>query len=156
MKPFEFKIDENVPDSFHTDFAHKMKAITDLHYKEASLKLEGDIMRAVHEVGISVDKERLVQALKDARAFFNEGYIAGMTDAKDTNVPSKWIPVTERLPERFVDVLCYFPEKDYGSPIMVDYNESTEEETACFASEFKWGKVTHWVPLPEPPKEVEG
>lgn len=69
-------------------------------------------------------------------------------------IAQQWIPVSERLPERFENVLCYFPEKDYGSPVMVDYNESTREEIAVFARQYKWGKVTHWMPLPEYPKEV--
>ena len=67
----------------------------------------------------------------------------------------KWISVKDRLPERFENVLCYFPEKDYGSAVMVDYNESTREEITVFASQFKWGKVTHWMPLPEPPVEEQ-
>lgn len=58
----------------------------------------------------------------------------------------RWIPVTERLPERGQEVVVFsggvlkgdvfaylFWNKDYAS----------------------WANITHWMPLPEPPKEVE-
>lgn len=61
-----------------------------------------------------------------------------------------WIPVTERLPGIGVDVLCYFhfePE----SPDVICQN--THYGGGIWLSE--GSKVTHWMPLPEPPKEGE-
>lgn len=66
---------------------------------------------------------------------------------------SKWIPVTERLPEERVNVLCFFPQKDYGSNAEIDYREYHSDG---FAMEFKFGKPTHWMPLPEPPEAEKG
>ena len=62
----------------------------------------------------------------------------------DNNV-GKWIPVTERLPEK------------NGSYLVYVYGEVTEMD--CWHG--KWHRlrddytkaVTHWMPLPEPPKE---
>ena len=62
-----------------------------------------------------------------------------------------WIPVTERLPEPYKPVLCY----GCGGT-MVDYysGENTElYNTPLFM--ICEGKATHWLPLPEPPKEVD-
>ena len=62
----------------------------------------------------------------------------------------KWIPVTERLPEEMEKVLAY---TDVGSFAEVAYWTGYRwEKTWDF--EVLYG-VTHWMPLPEPPKEVE-
>jgi hypothetical protein len=53
-----------------------MKPIIQLWQTQMRLEQENEIMRAVQSVGVSVDKERLLQALSDARAFWREGYNA--------------------------------------------------------------------------------
>ena len=55
----------------------------------------------------------------------------------------KWIPVTERLPEPYVDVLVFRNGK-----IAIDRHE----EDGWFAHDFQGRRATHWMPLPEPPK----
>jgi hypothetical protein len=64
----------------------------------------------------------------------------------------KWIPVSERLPEHGEVVLCYMSFKearalqwDNASRYWLGYESGDD-----------WSKanVTHWMPLPEPPKEV--
>lgn len=60
----------------------------------------------------------------------------------------KWIPVTERLPEKHIRVLLYAklsPKRDY---IGVDYINADENW-------YTTPNVTHWMPLPEPPKDGE-
>jgi hypothetical protein len=58
----------------------------------------------------------------------------------------EWINVKDELPIQFVDVLAFFPQKDYGSKIEISYNEGNG-----FADSFKYGEATHWMPLPQPP-----
>ena len=61
----------------------------------------------------------------------------------------RWVPVTERLPDKGQKVLIYWREA--GEPAI---------DTAFWQGEWAalhWtnmgDKVTHWMPLPEPPKE---
>lgn len=68
-------------------------------------------------------------------------------------VDRQWIKTSEKLPPTNVDVLCYFPSKDYGPKVMVAYKEIGSCPNNWFSESFRWGIVTHWMPLPEPPKE---
>ena len=48
---------------------------------ELNTQMEGDVLKVCHSYGIDVDKERLIQALTDARKFYDEGYRDGKRDA---------------------------------------------------------------------------
>ncbi len=59
-----------------------------------------------------------------------------------------WISVEERLPERDKDVLCFFRHPD----------STTVCQNVYYGNGHWLGEgsfVTHWMPLPEPPKEEE-
>ena len=75
-------------------------------------------------------------------------------DAKDTNVPGKWIPCSERLPELTIPVLTQWGVY-YSGGIRIEI---------LYLNEFgRWngdlgepnGKVIAWMPLPEPYKEEQ-
>ena len=87
-------------------------------------------------------------------AWYADHLIAnGVTFATDNNIGDKWIPVTERLPKDSERVLAYHDDglirfgickggfADVVSTIYLQNHCRT-----CFS------KVTHWMPLPEPPK----
>ena len=60
----------------------------------------------------------------------------------------KWIPVTERLPEPGVEVyVC----DTYGDCFLSWMKDGCGGHSYWFYTEC--GEITHWVPLPEPPKE---
>ena len=70
----------------------------------------------------------------------------------------EWIDVNERLPDCESVVLCYgFTgendndgyEKDYDLGQLNLFHET------IFMFGFDSGHVTHWMPLPEPPKEKD-
>ena len=87
------------------------------------------------------------------------------TAAKDPNVSTKdvpdtdfgkWIPVSERLPEVREDVLCYRCIKNVSLTFDVyTYlgNGQWEDTYGNLDEEIK--PISHWMPLPEPPKENE-
>ena len=73
--------------------------------------------------------------------------------------PMKWIPVTERLPEEYKNVLCYYEYFRYG-----DFNCMFRTIDRGYYGNGIWGgeagqghlnKVLAWMPLPEPPKDGE-
>ena len=55
----------------------------------------------------------------------------------------EWISVKDRLPKPFESVLVFRDGK-----ISIDYNEGN----GWFAYDFNGKRVTHWMPLPKPPK----
>ena len=67
----------------------------------------------------------------------------------------KWIPVTERLPEKKQDVLMYFDTGNMGAGF---WHDGDEDITFwCAYTDDGWYtdcdcEPTHWMPLPEPPK----
>ena len=56
----------------------------------------------------------------------------------------RWIPVTERLPDKPMKCLVYTKR-----------GECCGYDMACYNQGFylQYANVTHWMPLPEPPKE---
>ena len=60
----------------------------------------------------------------------------------------EWISVNEMAPKKWQKCLCYYPEKDYGSKVVVDYAET---DNGGFAEQFQFGKPFHWMPIPEAP-----
>ena len=69
----------------------------------------------------------------------------------------KWIPVTERLPEKMGQCVCRYVFGENGEdPFFQILWYFTNLEKPHFQHEGIMGlRVTHWMPLPEPPKEVE-
>lgn len=99
-------------------------------------------------VKANCDKEFLVEA----NALYNAGY----------RKQSEWISVDERLPRSQQMVLCYTPCDGY---IFVGYYQKVDSPywksywniiTAMRSTKKITKKVTHWMPLPEPPKMKGG
>lgn len=104
------------------------------------------------------ERERLIELMQEANAetaariergeltdskigweFLADYLLAhGVTVDKDTNVPTKWTPASD-------------PPKNEGEHLLVCYSDGwiCDQYTP-----FDDG-VTHWMPLPEPPKEEE-
>lgn len=72
-----------------------------------------------------------------------------------------WVSVKDRLPERYMSVLALVQDSDRiswrrkiawlnGDKWVFDTDESFDEEELDDCE-----SVTHWMPLPEPPKEDE-
>ena len=62
----------------------------------------------------------------------------------------RWIPVTDRLPDDYSDVLAY-KKDEYESRIFpAHYDHGIWYDCILHAN---ISTVTHWMPVPEPPKE---
>ncbi|HFN0604780.1 TPA: DUF551 domain-containing protein [Klebsiella pneumoniae] len=75
--------------------------------------------------------------------------------SEPATVPGKWIPVSEQMPEREVDVQVYCVDKKEQ---MVAYLERNELEGYFRFATWRTGdgiycQPTHWMPLPEAPQE---
>ena len=64
----------------------------------------------------------------------------------------RWIPVTERLPERRQFVLVTDCLNKY-----IAYTADTTDDVCFYSQKGGWllDSITHWMELPEPPKEEE-
>lgn len=104
----------------------------------------GDHIRSLDEYGFCFDST-LAEAVEDVVAMLKNQDANGVT--LDNQVSSStWIPVTERLPEESGKYLAYCGEYD---GICVLYYEVLKTKGKWRT---KWKEVTHWMPLPEPPK----
>ena len=121
-------------------------------------QLENDVYSVIQSYGIKVDKDELIKALEYDRNQYQQGY----ADAKAELMP-KWIPVMEKLPTPWKDVLTtyefegrrYVQTAEYagqndenGHPLFCSYSD----EYAPRHHEFIY---IAWMPLPEPIKRIE-
>lgn len=83
----------------------------------------------------------------DAAHWGNEDFRDGCRRAWEAALAAAWVPCAERMPERETEVLVavwpsvYIAEREDGEWWAVDRMPSAI------------GGVTHWMPLPAPPKE---
>ena len=101
-------------------------------------------------------REKLVELTKRAIIDWEHGdvseWIADRLIANGVTV-QEWISVNDRLPEEAVDIIVYTTKKRIAFGYLYD-GHFRDEEHEIMAS-WNIGEVTHWMPLPEPPKEVE-
>lgn len=92
------------------------------------------------------DKNKLSEAMEK---------LARLEDAEDTNVLSKWIPISERLPEKGESVLCYAKTRDGGYEVMRVgachkgswFFQDGGSERLCFPGNYV---AVAWMELPKP------
>lgn len=97
-------------------------------------------------------KDKLIELLKSGQgdnSYYITTYAAKKVAAHilaNGVTVQEWVPVTERLPEESGEYLTYCGEYD---GICILYCEVLKTQIKWRT---KWKEVTHWQPLPEPPK----
>ena len=108
-------------------------------------------------------KEKLVELIQESGACFDcfpvSGYEKNQIEKIASNLidngvtVQEWISVTEMLPEPFVSVLAFIPSEE---PLPTVHESYIADHSAwvCIltAERYKTGEVTHWMPMPAPPK----
>ena len=105
----------------------------------------------------AIDAADAIENTSKAYQMMAEAYEAEVTK-------SRWIPVTERLPENEVPVLVvrrFLGVKDCPPKTYVEMAEYCYGDWVADSDEYKIARHRHtdplfWMPLPEPPKEEEG
>lgn len=125
--------------------------------------MDGQILKAVQNVGIDVDKSELLRALKYDRNQYEKGY-------EDGKAISQWIPVSERLPEdgfeceyllTWRERTTYEDDWEYNVDCCTYLAHDVISPFAmCDRWQFSWdfdeGQIYEpiaWMPLPEPYKK---
>lgn len=94
-----------------------------------------EMARAIDELLVEKPKETTKHAMNVATYLFDRDYRK-----------QEWISVEDRLPERKGSYLVYIPNEPLICCMYYD----------CDASVYGDNGVTHWMPLPEPPKMKGG
>ena len=126
-----------------------------------NFEFEENVVRAVRKCGISVNKEELIKALQYDRGQYEKGYADGLLHRADA-----WISVTDKNPEdvygkdreKITVLVCTKSGKVSASTRCARYSYDHKQNTWVRTGEFEWSgskKVTHWMPMPEPPKMKE-
>ena len=63
----------------------------DIIYGQMQTQMEGDILKAVQQVDIHVDKEELIRVLQYDREQYDRGFADGYQKARDELVHGRWI-----------------------------------------------------------------
>ena len=91
-------------------------------------------------------REKLIELIMSSGQV--SGFARGLADYLIANgvTIQKWIPVTKRLPKDGDTVLTYYQD---GKVRVIQNNGGFP---MVLSNELDWVRVTHWMPLPEPPK----
>lgn len=115
---------------------------------------KGKVLRCLKESSRQIDCGQS----RDGDAF--KHYIGAnyRTIAEFKPEPPQWIRVEDRLPDDASDVLAYYDYGGIGLVKFVNYYKDCWYDSVFndLVDDFRNpGRITHWMPLPEPPEEVK-
>lgn len=118
----------------------------------------GSIMVALSQA--EADIEYLLASVeelsRDRDELWRRGHAAGLADAPSRR--TRWIPVTERLPEDGVRVLVVNGGDEMAVALVHDVSEDVVQWMASAwrgrEGAYLFPPATHWMPLPEPPESA--
>jgi len=137
------------------------------HFRDATEKVTYDYVetasneakKLIAEFELKGDENMLIKALVSAYCSgvdAVDGYLRNSLSAYRASIrQQRWISVKDRLPENISDVLILSKEKE----LCVGYYRSSDNDwntyNPCCSFHMELHGVTHWMPLPAPPKEEE-
>lgn len=102
-------------------------------------------------------KQEILDYFKDINEVYNDctrlDSLARMLN--EVTASREWIPVTERIPADGSDILAYYDNKIETRIIPCNYYKG-EWSDCVFNTERVFKYITHWMPLPNPPKKDGG
>ena len=111
---------------------------------QAKSEFEDSVYRVVQSYGVNVDKDELIRALQYDGGQYEKGYADGLRHRE-----TEWISVEERLPSEDVRVLVWLRNDHKTTYTRIDTDRRLNGVWVRW-----YESVTHWMPLPEPPKGV--
>ncbi|MBT0520909.1 DUF551 domain-containing protein [Morganella morganii] len=93
----------------------------------------------------------MVRLRKDTAPTWPEFAADCRTRHRQKEMKMKWIKCSEKMPEESGRYLCYVEEVNCLGKSHYQWNCSWNGE--CFRDDALSGRVTHWMPLPQPPEE---
>lgn len=119
------------------------------------MKREEQIKSAAFDASTRNDDYKKYAKDGIARMFFVEGAMFA-----DANQPSPWISVEERLPEPEKEVIILNKRKHIYIDFLTDNGEDGyywwKSDKAILCKDdgiIHWNEITHWMPIPQLPKE---
>lgn len=112
-------------------------------------KFDRYVLHVISETGITVDRDELIKALRYDRDQYTKGYHEGMERGIEISSPT-WIPVTERLPEKDGTFITAYSKGGVSQNWYMTFHHGGGK---WYQNSEDTGEVTHWMPLPEPPKD---
>ena len=113
---------------------------------------------ALHFPHLTVDGKLILDVLRFLRGKPELKFFVD-SDGKITPLPiqPQWISVNEKLPDDASDVLAYYDCGDDSRVMFVNYYKRCWYDSVFndLIDDLDQGCITHWMPLPEPPKEVK-
>ena len=113
--------------------------------------VEGELTTEAHRQAAISNNDRLLKVISSCRAAMLAA-APQLPGSEPVTVPGKWIPVSERMPEKGQAVLVYRPKAHEGGDsdvrVAVYGRHNFEHGFGCY-----W-EPSHWMPLPAAPQEV--
>ncbi|MCD0210383.1 DUF551 domain-containing protein [Klebsiella pneumoniae] len=119
--------------------------------------VEGELTTEAHRQAAISNNDRLLKVISACRSAMLAA-AQQSPGSEPATVPGTWIPVSERMPEVGVKVLC-FPAED--EPIHAVFNGQLWLQDVSWSASYEPIDnvipitVTHWMPLPAAPQEVK-
>ena len=97
--------------------------------------------------------KHLYEQMKKMVAMYQDEIVPGLRkQVEELESGSKWIPVTERLPTAFDEFIVMIKGAEAPTTLWYDWCKEHWYQPEMEGGDGRKYEVTHWMPLPEPPK----